>query len=88
MTRRKVQDFYLSVEVSREVPNKKEVVCIKQGGTKEFVQKHVIIMTTGEVYDLFKYQNNNLKIGLSTFKSFEPIQVRRIAETSRKSCLC
>ena len=88
MTRRKVQDFYLSAEVSREVPNKKEVVCIKQGGKKEFVQKHVMIITTGEAYDLFKSQNNNLKIGLSTFKSFMPKQVRRISETRRKSCLC
>jgi hypothetical protein len=83
-TRRKVQEFYLSAEVSREVPNRKDVVCIKVNGKKEFIQKHVMIMTTSDAYTLFKLQNKDVKIGLSTFKSFIPKQLRRIYEATIK----
>jgi hypothetical protein len=63
------------------------VVCIKVNGKREFVQKHVMIMTTSDAYTLFKSQNKDVKIGLSTFKSFKLKQVRQIYEaTIKKKC--
>jgi len=55
-----LQIFYLSQEISREVPNKKDVVCIKEGKEKQYVQKHVMIMTSADAYSLIhKAQNDS-----------------------------
>ena len=53
-------------------------------GKKEYVPKHVMIMPPGEAHEIYKAQNKNEKIGLSSFKKSK--QVKRITETSRKSC--
>jgi hypothetical protein len=47
-----ISDFYLSPEVSREVPVKKECVTVvdKSTGLKTKVQKQVMIMTRSEAY--------------------------------------
>jgi hypothetical protein len=84
----KVSEFYLSQEVSREVPNKKDVLCVKGEMSKEYVQKHIMTMTSTDAYHAYKTKYPEDKIGFSTFKKLKPPQVRRVSETSRKSCLC
>lgn len=84
----RVSEFYLSQEVSREVPNKKDVLCVKQGTCKTYIQKHVMTMTSADAYHTYRTKYPDDKIGLSTFKKLKPLHVRRVSETNRKSCLC
>ena len=63
-----VKGYYLSPEVSREVPNKKEVVKVKtDDGKKEVLQKHVMTMTLQDAYKNFTSQNLEIKIGFTMF---------------------
>ena len=84
----RVKKFYLQSEISREVPNKKDVVCLKSGSDKQYVQKHIMIMTSIDAYHMYRQKYQQDKIGLSKFKDLKPKQVRRISETNKKSCLC
>jgi hypothetical protein len=84
-----VKKYYLSAEVSREVPNKREVVKIKtDDGKKETLQKHVMTMTLDDAFKHFKSLNPDIKIGFTMFRKIKPENVRKISETSRRSCLC
>ncbi|KAJ8300504.1 LOW QUALITY PROTEIN: hypothetical protein KUTeg_022023 [Tegillarca granosa] len=84
-----VKKYYLSAEVSREVPNKREVVKVKTSdGKKETLQKHVMTMTLDNAFKNFKAINPNIKIGFTMFRKLKPENVRKISETSRRSCLC
>ncbi|XP_052806603.1 uncharacterized protein LOC128235851 [Mya arenaria] len=84
-----VKEFYLSAEISREVPSKRDVVRIKtQTGMKETLQKHVMTMTLEEAHKLYKTRNPNHKIGLTSFSKLKPVNVKKVSETSRRSCLC
>ena len=81
-------NFYLSPEVSREVPNKKEVILVKENNQKEYVQKHVMIATSADAFSQYKSEYPEDKIGFTSFKKLKPKNARRISETNRKSCLC
>ncbi|XP_052789351.1 uncharacterized protein LOC128223902 [Mya arenaria] len=84
-----VKEFYLGAEISREVPSKRDVVRIKtQPGMKETLQKHVMTMTLEEAHKLYKTRNPNHKIGLTSFSKLKPVNVKKVSETSRRSCLC
>ena len=84
-----VKRHYLSAEVSREVPNKKEVIKVKtHDGKKEVLQKHLMTMTLEDAFKNFKSLHPNVKIGFTMFKKLKPENVRKISETNRKSCLC
>ena len=87
-TKLRVRNFYLSPEVSRQVPNKKDVVLVKENNQKEYLQKHVMIATSADTYAQYKTEYPEDKIGFTSFKKLKPENVRRISETSRKSCLC
>ena len=80
-----VTEFYLSPGVSREVPDKKSVVKMKSG---ELKQRHNMVMTLNEAYELFRKVYPQHKIGLTMFRKFRPIQVKRVLETTRRTCLC
>ena len=58
------------------------------GGNVTRVQKHVMIMTMKESYDMFRKMYPDVKTGNTSYRSCRPRQVRRISETSRRSCLC
>ena len=64
-----VANFFLSEEISREVPNKREVVTIKENDKKERVSKHVMIMTMIDDIELFKRKYKAVKIGFTSFSS-------------------
>jgi hypothetical protein len=88
-TRLLVKQHYLSAEVSREVPNKKEVIKVKKDdGKKEVLQKHLMTMTLEDAYKNFKSLYPDVKIGFTMYKKLKPENVRKISETNRKSCLC
>lgn len=59
-TREKVISFFLSLEISRTVPNKKDVKCV-EGEKKE---QYIMTMTLSDAYELFKKKHTNEKIRL------------------------
>lgn len=64
-----MKEFFLSTEISREVPYKRDVVRIKtQTGEKEMLQKHVMTMTMDEAHKLYKERNPGHKLGLTSLK--------------------
>ena len=83
-TKEKIQSFFLSLEISREVPHKKDIKSHK--GNK--AQTHIMTMTLSDAYDAFKMKYPSIKVGLTTFKKLKPFNVKRVSETSHRSCLC
>ncbi|XP_077869847.1 uncharacterized protein LOC144362389 [Saccoglossus kowalevskii] len=80
-----IKGFYLSPDVSREVPNKKDVLNQKHG---EAIQRHVMTMTLSEAFEQYKKENPEIKIGYTSFKKLKPVNIRRVSEISHRSCLC
>ena len=83
-TEEQIRDFYESPTVSRVSPNKKDVITIDG----EKTQVHVMNMTLKEAFDLFKLENPEVKVGLTSFKALKPKQIKIVKETSHRSCLC
>jgi len=83
-----VGSFFLSPEISREVQNKRETMKVKHEGQKLILQKHVMTMTLEEAYKEYKSRNPANKIGLTSFSKLKPVNVKKVSETSRRSCLC
>ena len=80
-TKLKVINFYLSPEVSREVPNKKEVILVKENNQKEYVQKHVMLATSADAFSQYKSEYPEDKIGFTSFKKLKP---KNMSEESQK----
>ena len=76
-TRNRVEKFYLSPEISRAVPNKKDVLKVKEGTSTEFLQKHLMSVTGIEAYSRYKAKYPNEKIGLTIFRRLKPIKIRQ-----------
>ena len=63
-----IVDCYESDEVSRMCPGKKDCVTIKKtDGTKEKMQKRLLLLNISEIYSLFKSENPDVKVGISKF---------------------
>ena len=48
----------------------------------------MMTMTLDDAFKHFKVENPNIKIGFTMFRKLKPENVRKISETSRRSCLC
>lgn len=74
VAKQKVLAFYNSDEVSRIMPGKKDYVSMKtkDGKKPEHVQKRLILGNLKEIYDLFKTENSQEKIGFSKFAELRP----------------
>ena len=71
--RSKVIEFYESDMVSRMCPGTKDCIVVRdEEGRKTKVQKRLILGNLKEIYQLFKEDPNNPKIGFSTFASLRP----------------
>ncbi|XP_057336012.1 uncharacterized protein LOC130674639 [Microplitis mediator] len=71
----KVIDFYVSDDISVNLPGKKDFLSIRNNeGKREHVQKKLILCNLKELYETFKEQNPENKIGFSTFASLRPPQ--------------
>ena len=49
-----VNSFFLSADISRKVPNKRETVKVRNEGKREILQTHVMTMTLEEAYNEYK----------------------------------
>ena len=67
-----VGQFYESDEVSRLMPGKKDFISVKQGEQRVQVQKRLILNNLKELYQLFKDNHPNGKVGFSKFAKLRP----------------
>ncbi len=77
----------MSGEVSRESPGKKYV--LEVNGVK--VQRHTtctMTMTLRDAFQAFREKYPNHKVGFTSFRQCKPIQVSKVSETNRRTCLC
>ena len=87
----KVHLFYLKSDVSRVLPNKKDVLkkkTSKKQTNDALEPKHIMQMSQKEAFSMFKSENPGIKIGREMFRKLKPANVRRLSETSRIVCLC
>ena len=68
-----ITEFFDCKAVSCICPGKKDCVSIKlEGGSKEKVQKRLLLTYLNEIYPLFKSKFPNLRVGFSTFALLRP----------------
>lgn len=86
----KVINFYISDEISRILPGKKDYVTIRDNnGIKHQVQKRLILCNLKEAYVEFKTQNPDEKIGFSKFAEFRPKQCILVEPAGTHTvCVC
>ena len=86
----RIQEFFLSPVVSREVPDKREAIKIKDKKTSKVmvVQRHCMSMSIQDAHTVYKELHPEYKIGLISFSKLRPIQVKTVTETNRRTCLC
>ena len=79
-----VIDFYVSGEVSRCLPNKKDV------SKKDNTAKFVMTVPIKDAYLALKknHKDVGMKIGFISFYKLKPRNVKTISKTNRRCCLC
>lgn len=70
----KITSFYLSEDVSRIMPGRKDFVSIILDGTRQHIQKQLVLCNLMEAYQLFKERYPEIKIGFSKFAELRPKQ--------------
>lgn len=84
-----VKAFYESDDISRQTPNRKDVIRVKaSNGEKTTVPIKHLLMTVSEVYELFKQKHPKIKIKRSKFFALRPVHVRVISEIPHNVCVC
>ena len=87
-----ITEFFECNAVSCICPGKKDCVSIKlEGGSKEKVQKRLLLTYLNEIYALFKSKFPNLHVGFSTFAllcSSSPKMVYTCWCIRLSQCLC
>ncbi|XP_057332044.1 uncharacterized protein LOC130671921 [Microplitis mediator] len=69
----KIQNFYNSDDVSVNMPGKKDYVSIKnEDGSRSQVQKRLILSNLKELYQCYRDEYPEEKVGFSKFASFRP----------------
>lgn len=67
-----VKEFYNSDEVSRIMPGKKDFVTIREKGSKNQIQKRLVLSNLSELYQLFKEKYPRNRLGFSKFCQLRP----------------
>lgn len=83
------RQFYCRDTISRQYPNRKDVINIKKSdGTREAVAKRLLMYNLREVHHLFKAEYPNTQIGLSLFCTLRPIHCVIVSSKSQEVCCC
>ena len=77
-----VKELYTSGEVSRCLPNKKDV------SKKDNSAKFVMTVPIKDAHLSFQKKHKDIKIGFVSFYKLKPKNVKKISETNRRCCLC
>ena len=84
----KVRNFYMSDQVSLQLPGKKDSIVENINGTKVHLQKKVLLMSIKEAHSLFIKDNSSVKIGKSKFAELRPGNVFPITGKDHIVCCC
>ncbi|CAF1346632.1 unnamed protein product [Rotaria sordida] len=88
-TKNKVIQFYQLDEISSVATGKKDFVIIDSpDGSKVKVQKRYLVMTVQEVYEQFKLNYPNEKVGSTSFSLLRPKHVLPMSDIPQNVCLC
>ena len=83
-----VYAFYLRDDISRQCPGRKDSVIVRNGNTKETLQKRHLLLSILECYSLFKESHAGMKIGKSKFAECRPKQVLLMSQIPQNVCIC
>ena len=83
-----VRTFYLSDEISRQQPGKKDFITVKKDGQRVKLQKKILIMTVMEAFKQFKTEFPEVKIGKSKFAALRPENVVSVTDKDQNVCCC
>ena len=85
----KVKEFYLSEDISRMMPGKKDIVSVLVNGERQHIQKQLIMCNLKEAYSFFKDKYPTDKISFSKFAECRPKQcVLAGAAGTHSVCVC
>ena len=80
--RKEITDFFMSGEVTREVPNRKEV------SNKTNMGKMIMTMPIKEAFAIYKRKFPTRKVDFTAFYKLKPSNIKKVSETNRRCCLC
>lgn len=86
-----IKHFYLSDEISRVMPGKKDFISVVQvqGGKRVHQQKRLLLCNLREAYREFKQRHPDLKIGFTKFAMLRPREcVLAGASGTHSVCVC
>ena len=83
-----VENFYNRDDISRICPGKKDFISVKTPGGRELKQKRLLLLNVKGVYELFKKEEPDLKIGHSKFASLCPRQMMPMSLHDQELCMC
>lgn len=70
-----VKNHFLREDISRVMPGKKDFVSIKlEDGQRTHIQKQLLMCNIDELYQKFKIEYPNVKVGLTKFFTLRPKQ--------------
>ena len=87
-TEKLVLEFYERDEISRQLPGRKDIVVVVENGEKVLKQKKLLLMNVFEVYQMFKKEYPQVKIGKSKFAVLRPQHVCICLEKDHTVCCC
>lgn len=75
-TKKIIQNFYSSDEISRLCPGRKDCLSVKNPETrqKEHLQKRLVLMNLKEAFSLYRENEGNPIVGFSSFAALRPKQ--------------
>lgn len=68
----KVTEFYESEGISREMPGAKDCLSVRENGVRVKRQKKLVLGNLKEIFEEFKVQNPDVKVGFSKFADLRP----------------
>lgn len=85
-----VQDFYLREDISRIMPGKKDFISVKlDDGKRTHIQKQLLLCNIDELYQRFKDEYPNIKVGLTKFFTLRPKQCILAGDSgTHMVCVC
>lgn len=81
-------DFFESGEHFVTLPGKNDTISIGKGATKQKVQKRIFTRSVNEMYEIFKEENPNSKLGPTRFRQLIPKSILSFTKMPTFSCLC
>ena len=83
-----VTEFYVRDEISRQATSKRDSIVVYENNIKKTMQKWHLSMNISKVYQMFKQENPDKKIGKSKFVSLQPGHVLLSSQLPRNVCVC